>query len=110
MIYGYATCDSALFPCVYFIRDGMGNIKIGKTKDVLSRLNTLQTANAHELSIHFVMKVETMRDAEVLEKELHDKFDYCHICGEWFRENDVIAYTEQYEIHTSKYVFKGLST
>lgn len=36
---------------VYFIGDGAGHVKIGVAVDVESRLATLQTGNAHELTV-----------------------------------------------------------
>ena len=106
----YEHCEEFEFPCVYFIRDGVGNIKIGTSNNVLKRLLTLQTANANKLTIHFVMKVETMNDAFDLEHEMHDMFRKNIVRGEWFKENNIIEFLTQPQIITEHYIFPGLNS
>lgn len=75
---------------VYFIQDGKGNggaIKIGKAKNVQSRLDALQIGNPRKLSIMATIKCKSCKEAEKLEKELHKKFKYYRIRGEWFSGN-----------------------
>lgn len=68
---------------VYFVSDGEF-IKIGIAQNPISRLSELQTGNAKELKILFVIRYFDFVDARHIEKALHDK--YCHymVRGEWF--------------------------
>jgi len=65
----------------YFIQvDFDGPIKIGTAADPQERLQTLQTANPHEL--HLVLTVWAPAD---LERDLHARLSAHRIRGEWFR-------------------------
>ena len=65
---------------VYYIRSASGLIKIGIADDVGKRLATLQTGNAELLTI-----VATEPGGRARELELHDRFHFARIRGEWFR-------------------------
>lgn len=111
MVYGYAweREDDILTKKgnVYFIRDGMGNIKIGIAKDPFSRIKELQTANPNELEIYYIMQVPKMWDAQVIEKELHEYFSNYRKKGEWFIEEPVIDWLRSSEIMVGGYRFEN---
>lgn len=72
---------------VYFIQQGdTGPIKIGWSKNVRSRLASLQTANPQRLRLLLVLKGEE-RD----ERRLHDWFSLERLGGEWFRGDGEVA-------------------
>ena len=56
---------------VYFISDGNGHIKIGKSNNVEERLKTLQCGNAVELRVVHVIECQSEKEAFELESELH---------------------------------------
>lgn len=68
---------------VYFILDPdpppRGQIKIGKTKALRRRFNTIRTSNPN---IRLIGVIEGYTD---LESYLHEKFKADRIAGEWFR-------------------------
>lgn len=110
-IYGYVWVKEDDLPKnkgnVYFIRDGMGNIKIGIAKDVLKRRLELQTANPNELEIFYIMQVPKMWDAQVIERELHECFSDYRKKGEWFVEEPVIEWLRHGEVHAGGYKFEN---
>ncbi len=66
---------------VYFIQDtGLGNIKIGFTKDLQERLLKLQTSAAHELKV-----LKSLPGGRKKEYALHKQFEHLRIGGEWFK-------------------------
>ena len=67
-------------PLVYFISDGMGNVKIGVAYDPVGRRATLQCGNAHELTL-----LAALPGTEELEAELHVRFAPYWVRGEWFK-------------------------
>lgn len=71
---------------IYFIQCGtQGPIKIGFTKDILKRMQTLQTAN-HE-KLHIIGMIAGSEQEEVV---LHQKFAPLVIRGEWFQPNSTL--------------------
>lgn len=65
---------------VYFIEaEGTGRIKIGVSKDPLSRLRTLQTGSPSPLRL-----IATAFGGYAKEAELHQRFEDARIDGEWF--------------------------
>lgn len=68
---------------VYFIQDAIGNVKIGRAKDVKQRLAALQTAHAEELKI-----LRVLDGGPVEEWECQHAFRELRIRGEWFRFHD----------------------
>ena len=71
---------------VYFIRrKDTREIKIGVTRDLAKRLNSLQAAHAVALEV-----LALVPGGVWLEKELHRRFAEYRLLGEWFRECDAI--------------------
>lgn len=104
MIYCYA-CNEESKGYVYFIRDGLGNIKIGVTDNVEKRLKSLQTANANRLEYHSGFRVKNIKDAMFIEKTLHELFKRDRIRGEWFREENILDYLSNPKIEICGYTF-----
>jgi hypothetical protein len=72
---------------VYVIGDGQsGIVKIGITKNLVSRLKGLQTGSPHELHVFC-----TFRGGVELEAHLHDRFAKRRLQGEWFNFTGVDA-------------------
>jgi len=77
---------------VYFIqqavkgRKGIQPVKIGFSKDPEARLKNLQTGSPNKLKIRKVIEFETKREAEIVERCLHNigKKKYKKLEGEWF--------------------------
>lgn len=69
---------------VYFIADGLGNIKIGSTSDLEKRLKTYKTHNPRKLEVVKTIPCESMQQARKTEKRLHKEFSKYRIGGEWF--------------------------
>lgn len=67
-------------PFVYFIKSEFA-VKIGVTKNLRTRLSSLQTATHLELEVHRTIHCD---DAYQLEGALHQTFIDNHIRGEWF--------------------------
>lgn len=71
-------------PVVYFVRRGNdGPIKIGKSKDVDSRIETLQCSSAERLIL-----LGTLPGGSFLERILHAAFADSRLEGEWFDATD----------------------
>ena len=66
----------------YFITDGTGYVKIGKSKDADHRMSELQCASPRQLVLLGV--------CDHNECELHVKFAHYHVRGEWFVLSDEI--------------------
>lgn len=73
---------------LYFIKDKHGNTKIGISNNVYARLSTLQIGNADKLDVVDSIGPMSRKDALLLEKELHNKFNMSHVSGEWFDITD----------------------
>lgn len=72
---------------VYFIRDpNTDAIKIGHSRDPLSRLATLQIGNASQLEL--VAMVAASADVEPL---VHDLCRCGHLRGEWFMDRGILS-------------------
>ena len=95
---------------VYFIRDGLGFVKIGLTKDVSIRLKELQTSNPCELEVFCIFHVKKYDDAREIEKELHDKFAEHRTkkTGEWYYEKDVIDWLRNGNLEVAGYKFQNI--
>ena len=73
-------------PCVYFIGDDAGRVKIGHTSQRIGkRLSGLQTGNALKLRL-----LAWTPGAAEDERALHAAFTHLHIRGEWFTLNDEV--------------------
>lgn len=66
---------------VYFIGDGNGCIKIGKSTSPSRRLASLQTAHPRRLEL-----IATMPGGAYMEGRLHEKFADHRLSGEWFKD------------------------
>jgi predicted GIY-YIG superfamily endonuclease len=108
-VYGYCwgESDKSKRGSVYFIRDGIGNIKIGVAKDVDKRKAGLQTANPNELEIFYIMSVPNMEYAVSIEKALHDMFNKERVRGEWFKEKNILGFLREPEIKIGGFRFEG---
>lgn len=75
----------------YFIQDcGSGDIKIGRSVDVPSRLSTLQGASSTELKLLLALP-----ESELSELDAHKRFASDRIRREWFRASDkLLAFIE----------------
>lgn len=70
------------FGFIYLIRSGVSNrYKIGISKNVPSRLNTLQTGNPEMLSL---LRAFPAIDALKQEQDLHSHYGEKRVNGEWF--------------------------
>lgn len=65
---------------VYFISNGQGLVKIGRSKDVQKRLKSLQTGSPHPLEI-----IRTFEGEGGAELWFHKEFEERRVHGEWFR-------------------------
>ena len=107
-IYGYCLDDEPKYKyTVYFIRDGLGHIKIGITDDVVRRLNQLQTSNPVKLELYAGFGVKSQFDAREIERHLHEKFSGRRLHGEWFDEEKVLEFLSKDEIVLCGYAFEG---
>jgi hypothetical protein len=64
---------------VYFIQDGLGNIKIGVSVNVSHRLADLRGANSTELTL-----LATEPGGYLMEQAMHWEFGEYRIHGEWY--------------------------
>lgn len=64
--------------------------KIGYSKNVESRLITLQTGNPDVLKIHHKIELPEER-ARLVENKIHKEYSYLRIKGEWFKMNPETA-------------------
>lgn len=70
---------------IYLIQNtSTKSVKIGVSKDIESRLKSLQTGHEHQLKLIYTKPVE---DASSLELKLHHKFSDKRVRGEWFKVN-----------------------
>lgn len=70
---------------VYILRSDSGYWKIGRAKNPANRLKTFT------VKLPFVVNYEMVipsTDYAALEQELHARFDYCRVNGEWFELTD----------------------
>lgn len=65
---------------VYIVSNGQ-NIKIGKTKDLKTRMKTLQTGNSEKLRVLYLLENVPSH----MEKTMHDICRKYRLEGEWFR-------------------------
>ena len=73
---------------IYFIQMGeSGPIKIGATTSIESRLSGLQTGNPEKLRVLLTMDTVKMKESEA---NLHSRFRYQRLEGEWFKPDDFL--------------------
>lgn len=70
---------------VYFVRNNEGHCKIGMTTDLRSRMSQLQVSSSTSLELVFVIHSDK---PELLEQEMHRRFQHKWIRGEWFSLDD----------------------
>ena len=71
---------------VYFIQSGIkGPIKIGVANNVESRLKFLQTGCPEKLSLIIEIICKSRKHAFEIEKQLHKRFGFLRLNGEWFK-------------------------
>lgn len=71
---------------IYFILNTDSNaVKIGRTKNVAKRLNSLQVANPVELRVLKTLEVDSGKEAQDTEELLHNEFSDLRLRGEWFK-------------------------
>lgn len=90
---------------VYFIRDGLGCMKIGISKDIRRRLKELQTANPVKLEYYYGLTVHSMKAARRIEKEIHEIFQKDRMFGEWFIEDNIVSWLRQPRLEIGGYLF-----
>ena len=73
---------------VYFVKSKDQNaIKIGMAKDIVKRVKTLQIGSSSVLHIiGYIPCYKGKKEAEVLERALHQKYDEFNLHGEWFKD------------------------
>lgn len=78
---------------LYLILDEDANhLKIGRSRNVKSRLSQLQIANSHKLKLLY-----SIPKKGYLEKEIHDVFNDLKVKGEWFvNDGRIIEYFEAF--------------
>lgn len=81
---------------VYFIFNRDSNsIKIGRAEDVEQPLKSLQTSSPIPLKLLKVIQVNSMKEAQNLERSLHVKFSHLRMSGEWFKaKQELLNYIE----------------
>ena len=102
--------------CVYFISFGTKDnvpVKIGYSKNVLKRLQTLQTSCPFKLKLIMALPFETEEQAKKAEHFLHYKFKGWSMQGEWFDWKRCSKYlpkfiSEFYELYVDKDVYAEL--
>ena len=80
--------------------------KIGMTKNVESRLLTLQTGSAEELVILYKSQLLSRPAADLAERTCHYLLDKARIGGEWFsisHDASIAALTSAVELVTSDF-------
>jgi hypothetical protein len=71
-----------------------GHYKIGiTTSSVAKRIRSLQTGNAHKISVYWYKKCSNFIE---MEKYFHNRFAHKRLVGEWFNLNkDDLAYIKK---------------
>jgi len=69
---------------VYVVSSDTGVVKVGFSKDVASRLATLQTGNPDRLKVYTHHEVPASL-AQIVERRAHELLHAAHMCGEWFQ-------------------------
>ena len=87
---------------VYFIKceDDNGYIKVGHTKDVDKRLETLQIGSPYTLKVIAVLPCTSNERAKDTEARIHRYFSHLRIRGEWFDSSLDISKLNDFYINT----------
>lgn len=84
-------CDYETPKCfVYFISDGQF-VKIGKAKNVKSRLSSIQVSSPRECKILALIPCADEASALKAEQILHSRFSEYRMSGEWFNIYDGVC-------------------
>lgn len=70
---------------VYFIADGLGNIKIGKSRNPWRRLGSLRSGSAQELTL-----IGVMPGYSIVEAAAHEVLRSIRLQGEWFKDCELL--------------------
>lgn len=72
---------------LYAISDGIGNVKIGYSRNVGNRLKTMQTGTANDLRIEWNLELGRCSEmsARHAESRLHRYCKKYHVKGEWYK-------------------------
>lgn len=76
-------------PCVYFIDNQLGYIKIGKTKNLWKRIHEAQTYSPLLVQCVASINCSRIEQAENIERLLHKAFEPYRQCGEWFEAKPI---------------------
>lgn len=68
------------------VKDGIASapVKVGITKSISTRFNTLKTASAYPLEVYAALPFPSREDAQKLEWAFHKVMDRRRLNGEWF--------------------------
>lgn len=82
---------------VYFIlNEDSYAIKIGRAKDLAKRIKALQTSSPAKLKLIKSVQVEGDKEAQKLERSLHQQFNGIRLVGEWFKaDENLLEYISQ---------------
>jgi hypothetical protein len=82
---------------VYFILNEDSNaIKIGRAKNLARRMMSLQTSSPAKLRLIKSVQVAAAKEAQELERALHQQFREIRLAGEWFKaEANLLEYISQ---------------
>ena len=83
---------------VYILKSEVGHYKIGRTTHPDNRQKTFSVKLPFRVEYELVIKSD---DYVTLEEELHTRFDYCRLDGEWFdlTEGDIADLLREFEDH-----------
>jgi predicted GIY-YIG superfamily endonuclease len=84
---------------VYFLLNEDSNaIKIGRARDLGKRMKALQTSSPAHLKLIRSIQVNSAKEAEALEKSLHQQFRSIRLAGEWFKaEAKLLEHVQSYQ-------------
>lgn len=92
-------------PCVYFISDGQGHVKIGIASSLKARVSTLQVGSAFELNVIHAEYVDSVTEAAERERKYHALFSEAFIRGEWYNQEPVEKYLREGTVTRQKKYF-----
>ncbi len=70
--------------CVYFVKSGRF-VKVGRSSDVDSRLNSIKTSAAYGVKLLLTIPCRDFQESVSLEKIVHNLFSVYRTTGEWFK-------------------------
>ncbi len=75
--------------CVYFIENGRGHVKVGRSRHPDQRLRSLQTGSSERLVLAFTAWFRSDDEARACEAALHACLADRRVLGEWFAAVDM---------------------